>query len=386
MDKDTLPTYELVLNKSEHGTQFISLVDDPAIQLNWFAFHKHFNLAEITEQKKIAGAFLIPEQKIYRKDENGEYYIKFSKETIQEIADKFNSEQRGRSINLMHQDGSTLSVAFVSENWVTALENDKSKNFGFDLPEGTWFGVVKIEDEDFWQSEIKTQKLRGFSIEGFFDMKKLKMNNNMEYGKFKLEKEATLEDGSVIYTTASDFEVGAPVFVLDENGQQFAAKDGDYVLTGVGVITVKDGLITEAVKEEVVEVEPKKEDAPVEQAVAPVVEPVAPVKAEVTPMDIESIKAMLQPVIDEMNARVSALEQRFNEIEAGTGQAINELKEEKETLRTELSAMKDSIPTNSISKPENNRVRLSTEPPVKLTSEELLQKVIALSKINEKAI
>jgi len=219
MDKDTLPTYELVLNKSEHGTQFISLVDEPAIQVNWFAFNKHFNLAEITEQKKIAGAFLIPEQKIYRKDENGEYYIKFSKETIQEIADKFNAEQRGRSINLMHQDGSTLSVAFVSENWVTALENDKSKNFGFDLPEGTWFGVVKIEDEDFWQSEIKTQKLRGFSIEGFFDMKKLKMSTNMEYGKFKLEKEATLEDGTVIYTTSSDFEVGAPVFIVDENGR-----------------------------------------------------------------------------------------------------------------------------------------------------------------------
>jgi hypothetical protein len=382
MDKDTLPTYELILNKSEHGTQFISLVDEPAIQLNWFAFNKHFSLAEITEQKKIAGAFLIPEQKIYRKDENGEYYIKFSKETIQEIADKFNSEQRGRSINLMHQDGSTLSVAFVSENWVTALENDKSKNFGFDLPEGTWFGVVKIEDEDFWQSEIKTQKLRGFSIEGFFDMKKLKMSN-MEYGKFKLEKEATLEDGSVIYTTASDFEVGAPVFMVDENGQQFAAKDGDYVLTGVGVITVKDGLITEAVKEEPVEVEPTPE-AEVESA--KVVEPNAPVKAEVTPMDLESIKAMLQPVVDELNARVSALEQRFNEIEAGTGQAINELKEEKETLRTELSAMKDSIPTNSIAKPETNRVRLSTEPPVKLTSDELLQKVIALSKINEKAI
>jgi hypothetical protein len=103
-------------------------------------------------------------------------------------------------------------------------------------------------------------------------------------------------------------------------------------------------------------------------------------------MDLESIKAMLQPVVDELNARVSALEQRFNEIEAGTGQAINELKEEKETLRTELSAMKDSIPTNSIAKPETNRVRLSTEPPVKLTSDELLQKVIALSKINEKAI
>jgi hypothetical protein len=385
MDKDTLPTYELVLNKSEHGTQFISLVDEPAIQLNWFAFNKHFSLAEITEQKKIAGAFLIPEQKIYRKDENGEYYIKFSKETIQEIADKFNSEQRGRSINLMHQDGSTLSVAFVSENWVTALENDKSKNFGFDLPEGTWFGVVKIEDEDFWQSEIKTQKLRGFSIEGFFDMKKLKMSNNMEYGKFKLEKEATLEDGTVIYTTASDFEVGAPVFMVDENGQQFAAKDGDYMLTGFGLITVKDGLITEAVKEEVVEVEPTPE-AEVEVESTKVVEPNAPIKAEVTPMDLESIKAMLQPVVDELNARVSALEQRFNEIEAGTGQAINELKEEKETLRTELSAMKDSIPTNSISKPETNRVRLSTEPPVKLTSDELLQKVIALSKINEKAI
>jgi hypothetical protein len=207
----------------------------------------------------------------------------------------------------------------------------------------------------------------------------------MEYGKFKLEKEATLEDGTVIYTTASDFEVGAPVFVLDENGQQFAAKDGDYMLTGFGLITVKDGLITEAVKEEPVMVEPTPE-AEVEVESTKVVEPNAPIKAEVTPMDLESIKAMLQPVVDELNARVSALEQRFNEIEAGTGQAINELKEEKETLRTELSAMKDSIPTNSISKPENNRLRLSTEPPVKLTSDELLQKVIALSKINEKAI
>jgi len=382
MEKDTLPTYELILNKSEHGTQFISLVDDPAIQVNWFAFNKHFTLKELTEQKKIAGAFLIPDQKIYRKDENGEYNIKFSKETIQEIADKFNSEQRGRSINLMHQDGSTLSTAFVSENWVTALENDKSKNFGFDLPEGTWFGVVKIEDEDFWQSEIKTQKLRGFSIEGFFDMKKIKMNN-MEYGKFKLEKEATLEDGTVIYTTASEFEVGSPVFMVDENGQQFAIKDGDYVLTGVGVITVKDGLITDSVKEEPKEVEPTPE---VEAEATPEVAHIPEVKAEVTPVDIESIKASIQPMIDEMNARVSALEQRFNEIEAGTGQAINELKEEKETLRTELSAMKDSIPTNSIARPEVSRVRLSTEPPVKMTSDELLQKVLALSKINEKAI
>ncbi len=83
--------------------------------------------------------------------------------------------------------------------------------------------------------------------------------------------------------------------MVDENGQQFAAKDGDYMLTGFGLITVKDGLITEAVKEEPKVVEPTPE-VEVEVESTKIVEPNAPVKAEVTPMDLESIKAMLQPV------------------------------------------------------------------------------------------
>lgn len=348
MEKDNLPIYELILNGDEHGTQAISLVDEPAIQVNWFAFKDMLTLAELKEQQKLAGAFLIPEQKIYRRDESGEYYIKFSKETIQEIADKFNAEQRGRSINLMHEDGSTLSTAYVAENWIVDAELDKSKKFGFELPEGTWFGLVKIEDENFWKEEIKTQRLRGFSIEGFFDMQKVKMSNNikMEYGKFKLEKEATLEDGTVIYTTASDFEVGAPVFVVDENGQQFAAPNGDHVISGYGIISVMDGLITEVVKEEApaeesAPAEPMEESAPVEQATAPV-------KAEVTPEDIANIMAQVQPMLDELNARVSALEQRFNEIEGGVNDAISEMKETKENLSTQLSEVKDNMPSNSV--------------------------------------
>lgn len=380
MDKK-LPIYELILTAENHGVQKISLVDQPAIMINWVAFSKQIQFAEIKEQKKLAGAFLIPDQKIYRKDESGEYYIKASAQTIQEVADKFNSEQRGRQINIMHENGSTISCAFVAENWIVSGQNDKSKTFGFDLPEGSWFGIVKIEDENFWNQAVKTEKLRGFSIEGMFGQQKVKMNKNMNYGKFKLEKEASLEDGTIIYTTAANFEVGAPVFVLDEAGNQFAIADGDYVLTGVGVITVKDGMVTDMVAEEA---------QPVEEAKAPEaaasVEPVAEqVKQEVAPIDMEQIMAAIQPMLDELNARVSAMEQKVNEIEAGTGQAINELKDAKSELSTQLAAVKDSMPSVSVDKPETKSVKFGTEPKVKMSPlEQIKEAEKILQALNKK--
>jgi DNA repair exonuclease SbcCD ATPase subunit len=44
---------------------------------------------------------------------------------------------------------------------------DKSKLYGFDLPNGTWFVKMKIDNDELWQ-EIKSGSLRGLSIEGYF--------------------------------------------------------------------------------------------------------------------------------------------------------------------------------------------------------------------------
>ena len=47
--------------------------------------------------------------------------------------------------------------------------------FGYDLPNGTWFVKMKIENEDLWQ-KIKSGELKGLSIEGYFVDKMEKMS------------------------------------------------------------------------------------------------------------------------------------------------------------------------------------------------------------------
>jgi hypothetical protein len=44
---------------------------------------------------------------------------------------------------------------------------DKSKQYGFSLPKGTWMISMKIEDENVWK-QVKEGKYKGFSIEGYF--------------------------------------------------------------------------------------------------------------------------------------------------------------------------------------------------------------------------
>jgi len=48
--------------------------------------------------------------------------------------------------------------------------------FGYDLPNGTWFVKMKIENEDLWQ-KIKEGELKGLSIEGYFTDKFESMQN-----------------------------------------------------------------------------------------------------------------------------------------------------------------------------------------------------------------
>jgi hypothetical protein len=52
---------------------------------------------------------------------------------------------------------------------------DKSKMYGYDLPNGTWFVKMKIENDDLW-NKIKEGELKGLSIEGYFVDKMQKMS------------------------------------------------------------------------------------------------------------------------------------------------------------------------------------------------------------------
>jgi len=55
----------------------------------------------------------------------------------------------------------------------------------------------------------------------------------------------TLTDGTNITTSAADIEVGAEVYMLDEQGNQTPLDNGDYVLNDGRTFTIQDNVVTE---------------------------------------------------------------------------------------------------------------------------------------------
>ena len=57
----------------------------------------------------------------------------------------------------------------VVESWIVEdTEMDKSKKYGLSVPKGTWMISMKVENQEVWNDYIKTGKVKGFSIEGYF--------------------------------------------------------------------------------------------------------------------------------------------------------------------------------------------------------------------------
>jgi hypothetical protein len=57
----------------------------------------------------------------------------------------------------------------IVESWIVEdSEMDKSKKYGLNVPVGTWMVSMKVNNEQIWNDFVKTGKVKGFSIEGYF--------------------------------------------------------------------------------------------------------------------------------------------------------------------------------------------------------------------------
>jgi len=162
---------ELILDEEdfEAGIEAISIVESPAIESDFVALkNQEIKLAEVDKEKRILmGALLIPDKPIYRTGEDGEYYIFFSKETINKASQLFLQNGNQSNSTLEHAkplDGLTLVESWIVEDKV----KDKTALYGLDVPVGSWVGSVKVNNEKVWNEYVKTNKVKGFSIEGYF--------------------------------------------------------------------------------------------------------------------------------------------------------------------------------------------------------------------------
>jgi hypothetical protein len=174
-----LPIYNLEIVSdvdSEMEVDYVALVDRPAIDKNFLAFNENnvqlsFAIQDEDEQI-ITGALMLADKPIYRNDENGEYYVVFTKDTIKQIAQKFFAKGYQSNVNLMHDSGQQLQGLTMFESWITDSKRGIQAMKGFeDVPDGSWFGSFKVNNPEVWKM-IKEGKVKGFSVEGLFSYKK----------------------------------------------------------------------------------------------------------------------------------------------------------------------------------------------------------------------
>ena len=182
---------ELIIDEQDEqsGIDAISVVMSPAIESNFIHLSKHeIELKEIDEEKRILmGAALIPNKQIYRKNDKtkDEYYIYFSEATIRKASELFLMNANQNNSTLEHS--TKLKGMSVVESWIVEGENDKSKNYGFNFPKGTWVISMKVNNDEIW-NKVKLGEVKGFSIEGYF-ADKLEMSLKNE----DMKENATIE-------------------------------------------------------------------------------------------------------------------------------------------------------------------------------------------------
>jgi hypothetical protein len=162
---------ELIIDENNDfsGIHAVSVVESPAIEEDFVYLNsQEIKLAEIDKEKRILmGPALIPNKKIYRNNGKIEYYIFFSEDTVRRASELFLSRGNQNNSTLEHEI--KLNGLSVVESWIVEDSKlDKSTKYGLSMPEGTWMISMKVNNDDIWDNYVKTGRVKGFSIEGFF--------------------------------------------------------------------------------------------------------------------------------------------------------------------------------------------------------------------------
>lgn len=177
MEHKDLPLYDITLEDFEQGMYKISLVDKPAIEENFIYFSKQsIEMFASDEKREVVGPIMIPNKQILRQSaEHGFYYVRFTEETIRDIMYNYSKKGLFNEFGIQHNNDTNDVV--MLEIWMKESENDKSMDYGFDLPNGTVFVKAKIESDELFNA-IKDGEINGFSIEIKANIKPTKKRRN----------------------------------------------------------------------------------------------------------------------------------------------------------------------------------------------------------------
>lgn len=303
MTKD-IPIYKITIDPEysdgeELGIEQIAFTSTPAIITKGMAFDEHKKLFFSDDLKyRVVAPAMIP-MEIYRNDENDEeYYVQFSAETIEQIHSKFMQDLSNRNVfNLEHDTDKTVP-AYVLEAWIVEEpKKDKAySSYGIEVPKGTLMVTAQVTDKDYYNELVKNEQI-GFSIEGFLGLKLSKQLN-----KYNMK----LPDGEHLI-----------------EGKIYIVVDGEITEIRDVPVAAEEELTEEIALEETVVEEEVVEETPATEEMA--IDPAA---------DAEAILAIVQPVIDEqINAIIAMIADLRNHME----EVMSESEEVVEVQATKLT-------------------------------------------------
>jgi hypothetical protein len=274
--------YNPLTNKGVYG---ISLVENPAMEGLFIALSKDEVIQFKTvdeEQRILMGLVLEPNKPIYRNQNGEEFNIVFNEETIKELSYGFFKNNNHSNSTIEHDIDQNIKGVTFTESWIVENPtNDKSNNFGFSYPKGSWVAVMKVDSDEVWNDYVKSGKVQGFSIDAMLSLEEVNLKSNIEMSNTNtlLEKilfaltpakqndiklgSIMLADGSVkIEFEGEEMKVGDAIWVVAEDGTKIPVPVGEHPLEDGTILIVTEEGIAGEIKPATVE----------EETPAPVVE------------------------------------------------------------------------------------------------------------------
>lgn len=272
----------------------ISLVEDPAIESNFIALSKQKTSIQLQNEKRLlVGPALIPDKPIYRNINGREFYISFDQATIEKLAQDFLANDYQHNITTAHREDADDIV--VVESWIKTSDNDKSVDYGFNEPIGTWFVSVKVNNEDVW-NRVKNGEFKGFSIEAIVGLDEtLELNKDLSMNEELIEKLKEIIYDALGKTPKADEVIKDTVEeVVEETPIQLDAKDDEIAKLKEDISNLVAEV--ERLKSERDELESKLQDSEAKKEEMNV--EMQSVKAELESAKAEVIKMSKQPSVD----------------------------------------------------------------------------------------
>ena len=284
------PVFVAGMETDACGMQRVSLVDRPAVEKNFVAFHKEEQIVKYAVQDEdkqiVRGVLMRADYPILRRDKNlGEFFLVFKPEVIRAMAEKYLKDGNSSNFNLMHEDGSDVEGVDMVQLFIKDTAAGVNPVGFEEIEDGSLFGEFHVNNPDVWAA-IKDGTFKGFSIEAVvtyeaetavistekiqdvIDWLNSFSSNNMDVKKTIKAKLAamlgkfgnvTTDKATLSWDGDGELEAGMEVYILDADGNRTKPEDGDYTTEDGKVIAVADGIVAE-IRDSEAEVAPQGEE------------------------------------------------------------------------------------------------------------------------------